>query len=85
LFICSLHTEFQDSEPVLSAVLCSRRKEPGWPYCHRLSWVHRPRRKRAHERGPSRKKATGRCGPQACRGHGLMRLDGTRPRAIVGE
>jgi len=59
------HTGLLDSEPSLSAVRCGWHEEPGWPCCHRLSWVHRPRRSGAHGRGPSRRKASGRCGPQA--------------------
>jgi len=59
------HTGFLDSEPSLSAVRCGRHEEPGWPRCHRLSWVHRPRRKGARARAPSRKQAQGGCGPQA--------------------
>jgi len=59
------HTGFLDSEPSLSAVRCGRHEEPGWPCCHRLSWVHRPRRSGARERVPSRRQAQGWCGPQA--------------------
>jgi len=79
------HTGFLDSEPSLSAVWCGRREEPGWPCCHRLSWVHRPRRSGARERVLSRKQAQGVVRPAAQRGHGPARLDCARARATVAD
>jgi len=49
----------------LSASPVGRRGDLGRPRCHRLSWVHRPRRSGARGRVPSRRKAPGWCGPQA--------------------
>jgi len=58
-------TGFLDSEPAFRLLRWGRRGDLGRPRCHRLSWVHRPRRSGARGRGPSRRQAQGWCGPQA--------------------
>ncbi len=79
------HTGFQDSEPSLSAVLCGRHEEPGWPCCHRLpEFIARDGQERANGSCQGDKRGVG-ATRRHSRGHGPARLDGARKRATVAD